>query len=150
MNLTNKEKKTQLYFRDDNKFHLVKRELEYSCLVEKKGEDLKRGWKHFYGNQFFFPGYKRMSADAVTLGFARDIILDPFNKIPTGETAGEKPGKDKQSLIKWIAKIAENQRHTFRSKRQISRSNDIINWTLSGVLIIMILGWVISFLRNVF
>ena len=151
MNLTGKERKTQLYFRDDNKFHFVKRLLEYSCLVEKKGDELKRGWKHFYGNQFFFPGYKRLSADSVTLGFARDIILDPFNKIQIGDSVGEKPDlKDKTSLKKWIAKIAENQRHTFRSKRQVSRTTDVINWTLSGVLLIMILVWAITFLRGVF
>lgn len=151
MNLTGKERKTQLYFRDDNKFHFVKRLLEYSCLVEKKSDELKRGWKHFYGNQFFFPGYKRLSADSVTLGFARDIILDPFNKIQIGDSVGEKPDlKDKTSLKKWIAKIAENQRHTFRSKRQVSRTTDVINWTLSGVLLIMILVWAVTFLRGVF
>ena len=151
MNLTGKERKTQLYFRDDNKFHFVKRLLEYSCLVEKKGDELKRGWKHFYGNQFFFSGYKRMSADSVTLGFARDIILDPFNKIQIGDSVGEKPDlKDKTSLKKWIAKIAENQRHTFRSKRQVSRTTDIINFTLSCVLLIMILVWAITFLRGEF
>lgn len=149
MNLTRKEKKTQIYFRDDNKFHFIKRELEFSCLVEKAADVLKRGWKHFYGNQFFFPGYKKLSADSVTLGFARDIILDPFNKIPTGESVGEKPSKDKNSLVKWIAKIAENQRHTYRSKRQVSRTNDIINWSLSIVLLIMIVAWAITFLMRV-
>lgn len=149
MNIFNKERKTQLYFRDDNKFQFVKRALEFSCLLEKASDVLKRGWKHFYGNQFFFPGYKRMSADSVTLGFARDIILDPFNKIPTGEEVGEKPDlKNKVSLKKWIAKIAENQRHTYRSKRQISRATDIINWALVGVLFVMIMAWAIIFLKG--
>lgn len=150
MNIFQKERRTHLFFRDDNKFQFIKRELGFSCLLEKAGDVLKRGWKHFYGNQLFFPGYKRISADTVTLGFARDIILDPFNKIPTGAEVGEKPDlKDKPSLKKWIAKIAENQRHTYRSKRQVSRTTDIINWSLAIVLFIMIVSWAITFLKNV-
>ena len=146
MNILGKEKKTQLYFRDDNKFQFIKRELAFSCLVERQDGTLKRAWKHFYGAQLFFPGYKNMSADSVTLGFSRDIILDPFNKIPSGESVGEKPSiKDKVSLGKWIAKIAENQRHTYRSKRKSTRKEDIINWALVGVLLIMVIAWVIKF-----
>lgn len=141
-----KEKKTQLYFRDDNKFQFIKRELAYSCLVERANGVLIRAWKHFYGSQLFFPGYKNMSADSVTLGFSRDIILDPFNKIPTGESVGEKPNiKDKLSLVKWIAKIAENQRQTYRSKRKSTRKEDVINHALVGVLVIMIIAWGIKF-----
>jgi len=135
-----KERKTQLYFRDDNKFKFIKRELVFSCLVEKTGDALKRAWKHFYGAQLFFPGYKNMSADSVSLGFARDIILDPFNKIPSGEEAGEKP-KDKNSLSKWIAKIAMNQRHTYHSKRKSTKKEDMINIALIGVILIMIIAW---------
>lgn len=145
-----KERKTQLYFSDDNKFQFIKREVQYSCLVEKIGDTLKRAWKHFYGNQYFFAGYKKMSADTVTLGFARDIILDPFNKVPVGESVGEKPRKDKVGMTKWIAKIAENQRHTFRSKRQNTKTNNIINISLSVVLIIMILVWAITYVVRLY
>lgn len=140
------ERKTQLYFRDDNKFQFIKRPLAFSCLVEKTGDALKRGWKHFYGAQLFFPGYKNMSADSVSLGFARDIILDPFNKIPIGDDSpGKKPGRDKVSLTKWIAMIAENQRHTYRSKRKSTAKEDMINMALVAVLIIMVIGWGIRF-----
>lgn len=148
MDLFSKEKKSQLYFRDDNKFKFVKREIGFSCLLEKAGAVLKRGWKHFYGNQFFFLGYKKMSADTVTLGFSRDIILDPFNKVSVGEAAGDKPDlKAKGSLQRWIAAIAENQRHTYRAKRQTSMKTDIVNWSLIFVLFIMIVAWLISFLK---
>ena len=149
MNITGKEKKTQLYFRDDNRFQFIKRELAYSCLVERREGKLKRAWKHFYGSQLFFPGYKNMTADSVTLGFARDIILDPFNKIPIGESVGEKPKiKDTTSLGKWIAKIAENQRHTYRSKRKSQRKEDMVNWALITVLIIMAVVWGIRFAQG--
>jgi len=146
-----KEYKTQLYFRDDNKFRFIKRQIEFSCLVEKEGDKLVRAWKHFYGNQFYFPGYKSISADTVTLGFARDIILDTFEKIPTGELVSEKPKlRDARGLKNWIAKIAENQRHIYRTQRKNTFKEDIINWCLVGVLTLMVFGWFLSFLKGLY
>jgi len=149
--LEKKEYKTQLYFQDDNKFKFIKRQVEYSCLVEKVKGNLVRGWKHFFGNQFYFPGYRNISADMITLGFARDIILDPFGKIPVGASVSEKPkAKDSEGLKKWIAKIAENQRHIYRTLRKSTFKEDFINWSLMGVLIIMILMWALSFVKGVY
>ena len=146
-----KEYKTQLYFQDDNKFRFVKRQVEYSCLVEKDKGNLNRGWKHFFGNQLYFPGYKNIGADTVTLGFARDIILDPFNKIPIGEAVSEKPkAKDATGLRKWIAKIATNQRHIYQTKRKSTLKEDLINHCLMGVLIVMIIVWAVTSLKGVY
>ena len=145
-----KEYKMQLYFQDDDKFRFIKRLVEYSCLVEKVKGNLMRGWKHFFGNQYYFPGYKKFAAGTITLGFARDIILDPFNKIPTGEAVSEKPKASDPSLKKWIAKIAENQRHIYRTQRKSTLKEDLINWSLLGVLIIMILMWALSFSKGVY
>jgi len=64
------EKKTQLYFRDDNKFEFRKMPLKYSCFLEKKGEAIKRAWRHSYAGQYAFSGYKTISADTVTLVLA--------------------------------------------------------------------------------
>ena len=144
---TSKEKKTQLFFRDDNKFQFIKRPLEYSCLVEKKGDIFIKGWKHFFGNQLFFAGYKKISADAVTLGFSRDIILDPFDRIPKGDSVSEKPkAKDEWSIKRWIAKIATNQRHIYQTKRKSTMKDDIINVALVAVLGSMTVAWLITFL----
>ncbi len=149
--LGSKEYKTQLYFHDESKFRFVKRELAYSCLVERIKGELLRGWKHFYGNQLYFPGYKNISADTVTLGFARDIILDPFNKVPIGDAVSEKPkAKDSSGLKKWIAKIAENQRHLYRSQRKNTFKEDFVNWCLMGVLVIMVLAWLLSFVKGMY
>ena len=149
--LGNKEYKTQLYFQDDDKFRFVRRLVEYSCLVEKAKGNLVRGWKHFFGNQYYFSGYKSISAGTITLGFARDIILDPFNKIPEGDAVSEKPkSKDAAGLKKWIAKIAENQRHLYRTLRKSTLKEDFINWSLMGILIIMVLLWALSYAKGVY
>lgn len=146
-----KEYKTQLYFQDDDKFRFARRLVEYSCLVEKDKGNLERGWKHFFGNQYYFSGYKSISAGTITLGFARDIILDPFNKIPIGEAVSEKPKvKDLKGLKNWIAKIAENQRHIYRTQRKSTLKEDFINWCLMGVLVIMVLLWALSFAKGVY
>ena len=147
----NKEYKAQLYFQDDDKFKFIRRQLEFSCLVEKAKGALLRGWKHFYGNQLYFAGYKNMSAGMVTLGFARDIILDPFNKIPIGDSVSEKPkAKDTKGLKNWIAKIASNQRHIYRTQRKSTAKEDFINYCLMGVLIAMVVAWLISFLKEMY
>lgn len=148
--LKTKEKKTQVYFRDDNKFKFIKRELEYSCLVEKSKGVLVRAWKHFFGNQYYFPGYKNISADTVTLGGNRDIILDPFNKVPTGEEVSNKPDVTGKGLKRWIAKIASNQRHIYRTERKSTVKEDMINWSLIGVLVMMVGMWAISFMKGMY
>ena len=140
------EKKTQLFFFDDNSFQFIKRPLKYSCFVEEVDGNIIRGWKHFYGNQLNFPGYKNMAADTVTLGHARDIILDPFDKIPTGKEVNQKPTKD--TLTDWIAKVAENQRHTYRAKRSTMTTGDKVTWVLIGVLALESLGWFIRFMTG--
>ena len=146
-----KEWKTQLHFQDDNKFHFKKRLVEFSCLVEKSNGELVRGWKHFFGNQLYFPGYKSISADTVTLGCDRDIILDPFNKIPVGDSVSEKPkSKDSKGMAKWLAKVAENQRHIYRSKRKNTIKEDFANWCLMSVLGIMVLVWMLMIIKGLY
>jgi len=140
------EKKTQLYFRDDNKFVFRKKELKFSCFLEKAGDAIKRAWRHSYAGEYYFPGYKNISADRVTLAFARDIFLDPHNKIPaTSDDTSGKPGKEKDGLKKWIAKVAENQRHIYRAKRQGRSMGDYVNIALGIVIFLMIVGWLIRF-----
>ncbi len=137
------EKKTQLYLRDDNKFEFRKLPLAYSCLLEKKGQEIKRAWWHSYSGQYNFSGYKNMSADTVTLGFARDIFLDLHGKIPITDDSTGKPKKE--NIAAWIAKIATNQRQIFRAKVQTHNTADIVNFCLIGVIVFMVLGWIIRY-----
>lgn len=143
--VSKEEKRTQLYFRDDRKFQFRKMLLEHSCLVEKVDGKYKRGWKHFYNAELPFPGYKNISGDSVTLGFARDIILDPYNKIKIGESTSEKPKADDRSLKKWISKIATNMRHIYSTKREVRTTGDVIFWLIVGIDIVLVLGWAIRF-----
>jgi len=142
------EQKTQLFFRDDRKFIFRKLPLEHSCIVEKKDGKLVRAWKHFYGAEIPFAGYKNISADAVTLGFNRDIILDPFNKIKVGDEVSKKPSLIGDSLNKWIARIAENMRHVYRGKRTTRTTGDVVTWLIVGIDCLMGIGWAIRFMTG--
>jgi hypothetical protein len=139
------DRKTQLYFHDDGSFEFIKRPLEYSCLLEKNGEKIKRAWRHSFSGEYFFQGYKNIPADMVTLGFSRDIILDPQNRIPVTEDTSGKPASTKIDIKKWIAQIAENQRHIFRSKRKSTTKHDLFNYCLMGTLSLMVIGLVIGY-----
>ena len=129
-------KRMQLFFDDDNTFMFIKRRMEFACLVEMSGELVKRAWKHFFSTQKNFPGYKKIPAGTVTLSSARDIILDPFNQVPAGESITQKPGSVPESIKKWIAKVAENQRFLYRGKR---RSTTISEWVIIGELCVFIM-----------
>ncbi|MFC2060612.1 hypothetical protein ACFLTZ_05965 [Chloroflexota bacterium] len=138
------ERKTQIYFRDNHKFRFRKLFLDYSSLLEKDRGELKRGWRHTFAGEYYFPGHKGMTADSVTLGFARDIFLDPHDKVPVrdSDTSG-KPGLD--NVAKWIARIATNQRQIYMPAGNKQTVSDAINIGLLGVLVLMVVGWLIRF-----
>ena len=148
--LGTKENKLQLYFKDDNSFSFIKRDVMYTCLVEKSNDKLVRGWKHFYGNQIPFAGYKNMPAGHASLGFSRDIILDPFDRIPKGSSASQKPLSGAANIKQWISGVAENQRHIFRAKRETSYWTSRITWAFIGVLTVMVLVWGVAFMQRIY
>ena len=139
------EKKTQLYFGDDDTFQFIKRPLQYSCLLGKDGERLKRGWRHSFSGQYIFHGYKNIPADTITLGYSRDIILDPHNKVPITDDTSGKPRTTSTDIKKWIAQIAETMRYIYRSKRKTTTKQDLLNYCLMGIDTIMAIALVIKY-----
>lgn len=113
-----KEERTQLHFLDDGSFEFRKLPFQDACLIEKKDDKIDRAWKHFYASELRFDGYgKKFPADMVILGFNRDFILDPFNKIPVHENpAGGKPKKIEADIRSWTAQVAESQRYKVMNK----------------------------------
>jgi hypothetical protein len=140
-----KEKKTQLLLKDNRHFTIRKLPLEHSCLVEKDGEKIKRAWKHFFGSEFTFTGYKNASADSVTLSFNRDIILDPFNKVRIGENESDKPDNKGKSLIKWLGKISTNMRSIYNSRPEHRTTANALFWLFLGIDCLIFIGWAIKF-----
>lgn len=134
---TPKEQRTQLFFRDDGKFVFRKLPFEDACLVEKVGGEIIKAWKHFYSTQIPFNGFKNIHADMVTLAHDRDIILDPFNKIPDID----KPEKSQNGILGWIANIGEIQRYKQQNKPQSTLLIDKITYFLGAGLIIMMLAF---------
>ncbi len=132
-----KEKRTQLFFRDDGKFIFRKLLIEDTFLVEKAGDDIIKGWKHFFKLQFPFPGLKGITADMVTLGFDRDIILDPYGLVD------EKDKPDKHRKINdndWITDVAEGQRYKAQNKPGTMLLLDKITMFLGAAVLIIVLA----------
>lgn len=111
------EYKTQLMIFDDSSFEFRKMPMEDTCMVEKKNGEIDRAWAHFYSSEFNFDGYKGIHADSVTLGFNRDFILDPFDRVKEATTpSGGKPKKDESAIKNWTKEIAEGQRYKVMNK----------------------------------
>lgn len=83
---TTKEEATQFHIRYDNKAEFRKLEIEAAFLVEKnQDEQVLKGWRHVFKNQFACTGYKSVKPCMVTISHDRDILFDPFNLVPDNE-----------------------------------------------------------------
>lgn len=147
-----KERRTQLHFRDDGAFEFRRLEIEDTFLVEKDKDEIIRGWKHFYRNQFPFAGYKGIKPDQVTLSYDRDIILDPYNLIRGDEGNPEKRTKmvldavegDKEikGTRAWLSDIGEARRLKLLANRaKSSNYNKVIIFLGSALMVeLLIIG----------
>lgn len=139
-----KEKRTQLYFRDDGQFQFRKLEIEDTFLVEKKDGAILRGWKHFFSLQFPFAGKRGIAADMVTLGFSRDIVLDPFDIIPSDE----KPEKHKKlNDNPWVSEVAESRvyKHQVAGQKMLLYDKITLGLgVLTGMVVIAIILCVVG------
>jgi len=132
-----KEKRTQLFFRDDGKFTFRKLTIQDTFMVEKKGDDILKGWKHFFKLQFPFAGYKGMQPDMVSLAYDRDIILDPYGIV----AENDKPDKRKKmNENPWITEIAETQRYKHQSNPSSQFVADKIVLIVGGFTFLMVIG----------
>ena len=134
---TPKERRTQLFFRDDGKFTFRKLRIEDTFLVEKVKDNIIKGWKHFYKLQFPFPGHGHIQADMVTLGFDRDIVLDPYNIVDENE----KPDKHKKiDENSWITDVADGQRYKAQNKPKSMLLVDKITIFIGIATLLVVIG----------
>jgi len=137
---TPKEKRTQLYFRDDGKATFRKLCVEDASMVEKDSNGkIIKGWKHFYKLQFLFEGFKSLSADMVTLAFDRHYVLDPFNLL----NKEERPAMDSNLDSPSIMQIAKSRCYKIDTTTKGGQyTNAIILFCGSGTIIeILIMGY---------
>ena len=139
---TPKEKRTQLFFRDDGKATFRKLEVEEASLVEKNpaGEIIK-GWKHFYKLQFPFKGYGNIGADKVTLSFDRHYVLDPFDLL----NKDERPPQDGKLDNAYISQIASGRCYKIESQKKGTSVVDKMTLFLGSGIILEII--IIAFLK---
>lgn len=149
-----KERRTQLYFRDDGAFLFRQLEIEDTFLVERDNNgEITKGWKHFFRNQFPFDGYKNIKRDQVTLSYGRDIILDPYNLIQDDEDNPQKGTakvvldvvngeKQLKGTKAWLSDVGEARRLKMMANRSKSTNyNKVVMFLgVAGVVLLLILG----------
>jgi len=148
-----KEKRSQLYFRDDGKFIFRRLEIEDTFLVIKnKDGEVIQGWCHFNQNQFPFPGYKNIPRDIVTLSHSRDILFDPYGLVPVDDlpdaavTAPRVKGNNgkaeavtrPEKIRAWLANIGKSSRLKILAKRGKSKNYDKLIYFLGTALLLEI------------
>lgn len=136
-----KEKRSQLLFRDDGKFTFRKMNIVKTFLVEIKDKVIIKGWKHFYKLQFPFPGHGKIPADQITLGFVRDVVLDPYGIIPPQEKpALGVAAKDN----KFISDVAESKCYELQAKPQRATLLERISMFIGSALMLVIIGIIVK------
>ena len=155
---TPKEKRTQLHFRDDGTFKFRQLEIEDTFLVEKDKDEIIRGWKHLYRNQFPFAGYKGIKPDQVTVSYDRDIILDPYNLVEKDEDNPEKRtkmaldavegGKELKGTRAWLSDVGEARRLKLLANRAKNSNYNKIIIFLGAALMVELLIIGIQVLAN--
>jgi len=129
-----KEKGTQLYFRDDGGFQFRKIDIEDTFLVEKIGRgEINKAWMMRYKLLKRFDGFKNISADMVTISYARDIVFDPFDQL----NLSEKPEKGKELAKAFIKKIAESKCYQHERSAKGSTFTEKISLFLGITMILM-------------
>ena len=129
----------QILFKDNRSVKFRKLPIEHTCLCEKKGDDTRRGWKHYYRNQYLHRGFNNLSVGKATLSFERDIVLNIHNVLNEKELP-KKGGDIKQHKDIGISRIRQ-----IAAKPQINPTQEVINIVLSAALIILVLGWMIGY-----
>lgn len=138
-----KEKRLQFFSHDDNTVELRRMPVEESSLVEKNNSnEIVRAYPLFHKSQYSFNGYGSIPADMVTLGYERDIILDPHNILKDDD----KPEKGDGLVKEWIKNIAETQRYKIQSKPAARTLIDYITWLLLACAAMEAIGMLIRLL----
>lgn len=138
-----KERRTQLYFRDDGGFMFRKLDIEDGFLAEKIGKEIIKAWMMRYKLLKRFNGYKKIGADMVTLSFARDIVFDPFNQL----ASTEKPEKGANLIKNFVKKIAEAKcyKHEQKAKGSLLMDKIVLFEGFTMILLALSIGIVVAF-----
>ena len=138
-----KERRTQLYFRDDGGFLFRKLDIEDGFLVEKIGKEIVKAWMLRYKLLKCFDGWKKIGADMVTLSFARDIVFDPFNQLVTNE----QPEKGDKLVKGFVTKIAEAKcyKHEQKAKGSLLMEKIVLFEGFTMILLALGIGIVVAF-----
>jgi len=133
---TPKERRTQLYFRDDGCFIFRKLDIEDAFLVEKENKEIIKAWMMKYKLLKRFDGFKGIGADMITLSFARDIILDPFGQLKDSE----QPTKGSDLIKDFVTKIATAKCYMHEQKAKGSTFLEKAMVPLGITMVLLALG----------
>jgi len=138
-----KERRTQLYFRDDGSFIFRKLDIEDAFLVEKKNKEIIKAWMMRYKLLRRFDGYKGIGADMITMSFARDIVFDPFNQLKDSE----KPDKGDSLVKDFVRKIATAKcyKHEHTAKGSLFAEKIVVFMGATMVLLALGIGISVAF-----
>lgn len=127
----------QMLLKDNGNIKFRTLVIDKASLVEKRNNQVTRGWRHFHRLLYPFDGYKNIHPCMVTISHERDVVYDPHGVLADNEKPEKMlPGKslfDREG-IKEVAQET-NYRH-----EQMKKPNTLQN-KLTWLLLIMAFVW---------
>lgn len=142
--MVNNPKRTQLFFRDDYTFSFRKLSIFKGFFILGKKDKPKAAWAHKFKLQFSFNGYKGIPADAVSIGFDRDILFDPYSILEPAEKPKKGlsgPGPLSQP---WVSDIATASVYEHQHQKPKSLMMDKVTLGLTIVLVMIGLTFLLT------
>jgi hypothetical protein len=145
-----KEKRTMLYFKENGHFKFEKKEVEDSFLLEKKNGRVTRAWEDLRSLHLPFAGWKGIPRDEVALQHSRDVLFDPFDRMPANDRPMIYVSKklETRGLTAWISDITQTQQYKRQeeSSKKMAQTTQMILLAVPACL--MVLAAVIVILVN--
>lgn len=136
----------QLMFYGDGTFEYRKLRVKDGSLVVTNGEDVVSGWPALNKLTVPFEAFAGIKKGRAVICAENDIIFDVFNRLGDEEKPEKGPG-----LVKdWIKKKADTVRFRHQAKPKTSSIMNVITFTLSGGVAVMLILVLITAVRGIY
>lgn len=140
LDFNTKQRGTQMLIKDNGNIVFRQLEIEQASLIEKKNNQIVRGWRHFHKSQYPFDGYKNIHPGAVTISHERDVVYDPHGILNDEEKPEKITALNSGFNRRGIKEIAQETLYRLQNLKKPNTLQNRLTW----VLLIIALVWGLS------
>ena len=135
----------QFIAHDDHSLAIRNLPVDEGFVVEKKDGKTVAAWLHFHEQDIECTGYKGVPPGEIVLSCARDILWDPYDRVPDSEnpTTGKPIDAGFRTMQDYSRKVAQSQQDRIDIKGGTTTIMDKIVWMLGALDAVMLIGLIV-------